>query len=314
MFFQIDDQLHLNRKFTGLIDEEGPAKAGPAVMLWTLAGSLCRSSFVDGVVTLGNATRLLTDRNLAKRAAGLLVKHQLWHGPGHDCKTCPPVAEGTWLFHDWFQFGYGTGEAERTAIAKRKELRTPAIVEAVWARDTGPDGSLCRYCGKQLVRPGGKGGNRRSPEVGHLDHVDPTQAIGAANIVLACGDCNRQKGQRTPDQAGMKLLDPPDRSMNGSTGDQSGINPAAVPHAGAREGAGVARVGQGSGLGSGVGASIGPAGSPPAVPVPAAHGSPWHGHHGPPPPDDVLRQATCFDHGLPEPCRQCAAQTYRPGD
>lgn len=313
MFFQIDDQLHLNRKVTSMIDEEGPAKAGPAMMLWTLAGSLCRSSFVDGVVTAGNAARLLADRNAAKRAAGLLVKYGLWHAPGHDCPVCPEVDEGTWLFHQWFQFNYGTGEAERTAIAKRKELRTPGIVEAVWARDTAEDGPRCRYCSKKAKRPEkGKGGNRRGADVGHLDHVDPTQAIGAANIVVACAECNQTKGQRTPEQAGM-TLQPPPGSTTGSIGDQYGINTDTVPPAGARVGAGLARVGRGSGLGSGLGSADGPAGAAPTVPVPAEHGSPWRGHHGAPPPDDLIDAATCSTHGLPEPCRRCSADTYRPG-
>lgn len=65
----------------------------------------------------------------------------------------------------------------------------------------GRDKYTCQYCG---VRH----------KIGELtyDHVVPRAQGGKTvwgNIVTACEDCNRQKANRTPDQAGMKLMKTP---------------------------------------------------------------------------------------------------------
>lgn len=65
------------------------------------------------------------------------------------------------------------------------------------------DGLRCQYCG-------------RKPTIEELtiDHVVPRAqggSTGWTNCVLACAACNRRKGGRTPDQAGMKLLEAPTR-------------------------------------------------------------------------------------------------------
>ena len=63
------------------------------------------------------------------------------------------------------------------------------------------DNSQCQYCGKKLevkectqdsILPIGRGG----------DH-------SWTNCVIACYDCNRKKGFRTPEEAGMTLLRQP---------------------------------------------------------------------------------------------------------
>lgn len=60
------------------------------------------------------------------------------------------------------------------------------------------DGHRCAYCGRQLKR-------------GELtvDHVIPVSRGGRStwgNTVTACAACNGRKGNRTPHEAGMKLL------------------------------------------------------------------------------------------------------------
>lgn len=63
------------------------------------------------------------------------------------------------------------------------------------------DNMTCQYCGSQ---PG-------SEEL-TIDHVLPRAQGGITtweNTVLCCVDCNRRKANRTPDQAGMKLLKKP---------------------------------------------------------------------------------------------------------
>ena len=61
------------------------------------------------------------------------------------------------------------------------------------------DGFFCQYCGRET----------------HdltLDHVVPRSQGGGhswENVVSACKSCNRRKGGRTPEQAGMRLLSEP---------------------------------------------------------------------------------------------------------
>jgi len=59
------------------------------------------------------------------------------------------------------------------------------------------DGYMCQYCGQ-----------RKSRSELNLDHVIPRTAGGLTtweNVVCACLECNRHKGGRTPEQAGMRL-------------------------------------------------------------------------------------------------------------
>lgn len=58
------------------------------------------------------------------------------------------------------------------------------------------DGSRCRYCGKEATT---------------LDHVIPRSQGGPntrKNLVACCESCNGKKRNRTPEQAGMRLLAP----------------------------------------------------------------------------------------------------------
>lgn len=66
------------------------------------------------------------------------------------------------------------------------------------------DGDQCRYCA-QTVNPKdnrGKSGRGRD-----FDHPDPADRD---TFVVACTKCNGEKHARTPEQAGMTLLPPPD--------------------------------------------------------------------------------------------------------
>jgi len=67
----------------------------------------------------------------------------------------------------------------------------------------GRDRSTCQYCGRRFPRT----------EL-NLDHVVPRSKGGRTtwqNVVCSCLDCNRRKGGRTPQQAGMRLIAPPRR-------------------------------------------------------------------------------------------------------
>lgn len=65
------------------------------------------------------------------------------------------------------------------------------------------DRSECQYCGQRLPRA------RLN-----LDHVVPKSRGGKSawdNVVCSCIDCNRRKGDRTPREAGMRLVRRPYR-------------------------------------------------------------------------------------------------------
>jgi len=65
------------------------------------------------------------------------------------------------------------------------------------------DANTCQYCGRTLPRASL-----------NLDHVVPRSTGGRTtweNVVCCCVPCNLRKGARTPEQAGMHLLRPPER-------------------------------------------------------------------------------------------------------
>jgi len=65
------------------------------------------------------------------------------------------------------------------------------------------DKHTCQYCGKVFPR-----------EMLNLDHVVPRDRGGQMsweNIVCSCIPCNTRKGNRTPSEAGMRLLRQPKR-------------------------------------------------------------------------------------------------------
>lgn len=67
------------------------------------------------------------------------------------------------------------------------------------------DNYTCQYCG------------RKSREL-TIDHVVPRSHGGKTiweNVVAACKDCNARKADRTPRQAGMKLLKEPTKPTDG---------------------------------------------------------------------------------------------------
>jgi len=69
----------------------------------------------------------------------------------------------------------------------------------VYLRDKG----RCQYCG-----------HRVPSNAFNFEHVVPKAQGGRttwANIVVSCHPCNQKKGNRTPEQAGMKLLSQPYR-------------------------------------------------------------------------------------------------------
>jgi len=69
--------------------------------------------------------------------------------------------------------------------------------KAIWERDNG----ICQYTGKKL-----------KPGEGNIDHIIPRHKGGQTswtNCVLSCSKINAKKGNRTPEEIGLKLLREP---------------------------------------------------------------------------------------------------------
>ncbi len=86
-----------------------------------------------------------------------------------------------------------------TFVPIPRRLPLPLSRRTVLARDL----YTCQYCGTQPGRT----------EL-TIDHVVPRSRGGGTNwenVVAACGPCNRRKGNRTPEEAAMRLLTMPGR-------------------------------------------------------------------------------------------------------
>lgn len=214
MFFQVDDQFHVNKKAKELARKAlaNDIRGLAAIGLWTVAGSMCQGALSDGVSEIEDLVSITLNHAIAIELADLLVSAGLWHAPGHECERCPAVRPGTYLYHDWYSMGYDRGHQVKVKREKAKELKNRELIARVWARDcidpAKPNIGRCRYCATELHKK-----DTRSPDGPQMDHVDPTKAAGVENVALACGPCNRKKAQRTPEAADMKLLPAPSHSF-----------------------------------------------------------------------------------------------------
>ena len=85
------------------------------------------------------------------------------------------------------------------------KLRKRPVVQFTRANIYARDGFTCQYCDETF-----------EPEALTFDHVVPVSHGGTRgweNIVTCCEPCNRQKGPRTPEDAGMTLCRKPHRPM-----------------------------------------------------------------------------------------------------
>lgn len=177
-WFKIDDALHAHPKarLAGL----------RAMGLWTLAGSWCSQQLTDGYVP-----RFMIAAFQAKPTdAQQLVRAGLWQED----------VDG-WRFKDWeeYQPSKVSVVANRRAAAARQQVaRSPQLRAAIRKRDR----DRCRYCGLRV-----QWSDRRGNSGGTYDHVIPDGPSDLSNLVVCCRGCNSAKGARTPEQAGLSLID-----------------------------------------------------------------------------------------------------------
>ncbi|HTL52094.1 MAG TPA: HNH endonuclease [Planctomycetota bacterium] len=134
-----------------------------------------------------------------------------------------PESYATYTFEDWVERGVRPGAL--VLHSPKLAVEVPEVIirsyydripqrslnsskEHIYKRDR----DTCMYCG---VQPGRAGGRATGANGGlTIDHVLPRSQGGVTsweNCVTACEACNGRKADRTPAQAGMKLLHFPAR-------------------------------------------------------------------------------------------------------
>lgn len=187
--------------------------------LWYAAGAKCTALNTDGVVSslVAKDAAYLAEVDL-EQAARALVEVGLWHDAKtlRRCDRCKAVAgklaPGEYYMHDFLEYQpakdvvkvpeHRRRERRRKALQRDRE-RCDAIVER--------DGHRCRYCAVRV-----NFADKVGPAGGTYDHVDPDGDNSLENVVVACRKCNGVKKNRTPEEAGMPLFDPPERELAGT--------------------------------------------------------------------------------------------------
>lgn len=117
------------------------------------------------------------------------------------------------VVHDWGRHQSAKPSFERGPMPKdlnpgAERTRAWRIRTAVFERDN----FTCRYCGVT--------DHPRGWLV--AEHVEPDGSSDLENLVTACRSCNKRKGRRTPEQAGMILLPQPIVTSHGDTSQSHG--------------------------------------------------------------------------------------------
>jgi 5-methylcytosine-specific restriction endonuclease McrA len=178
---RFDDQFPIHRRIESLSD--------PAFRLHVSAICWCARNLTDGRVSLEDLDSAVP--KTMKRPEKFVTEL---------------VRRGAWIKHPWgweihdyleYQFSKEKVLKERKRNARRTALhRDTEVINAVRLRD----GDICRYCGQTV-----NWSDRRSPDGGTYDHIDPDGPNSLENLAVACRGCNSRKHNRTPEQAGMPL-------------------------------------------------------------------------------------------------------------
>jgi hypothetical protein len=171
-----------------------------AVGLHVMASTYSSRHGTDGIVDLAWLEEKIPQPKQLKKTIDVLVEAGLFD-----------VLDGeSFAIHDFLEYNPSKAQVEREREwdRRRKELhRDPDLVAAIRARDE----DRCRYCGVLVNWK-----DRRGQGGATYDHIIPRGQNSLENVVVACRYCNFAKNGRTPEQAGMRLLDP------GQIGSQNG--------------------------------------------------------------------------------------------
>ncbi len=199
MWLKVHDGLPFDPKV--LLLGRTKAEVNEAIGMATRIWAWCAQQRTDGFVPEAIVDSIGTAAALRRLVRPTFDRRPFLHrrGLGDDCRclrgrSWPDGAD--FLVHDFLDRNPSRAEND-VHRAKMRERKDPALKAAVRQRD----GDRCRYCGLAV-----NFADHRSARGGTLDHVDPTVAAGAANLVVACRGCNALKKDRTPQQAGLRLL------------------------------------------------------------------------------------------------------------
>lgn len=206
MFLMIDDRFTDHEKFH-MAGEHGQA-------LWFSSAVKCAAANREGLipahmVRAWSPTHFTPARLTAATKA--LVRSGLWHDHESLCGRClerhGELAKGDYRFHDWLDWQL-QARAKDDPIVKMRERRRKQLhrradlKNAIRMRDR----DLCRYCGVAVIFGTGDHKSMTSGQFDHIDPFDPENAL--AKILTSCKRCNVEKGERTPEQAGMTIHEP----------------------------------------------------------------------------------------------------------
>lgn len=217
---KIDDKLTTHPKWVACRDHP------MARLLWVHGLVWCGAHNTDGIIPPESVDLIAFTAGLSPRhvksAADQLVAVKLWRrrtkrdGGGFEVVNFLDFQPSRQQVQDREE----AREIEDEIKRLHQWLHKRAVGRRVKAVIQARDGRWCRYCGSEcVVTPG----DRRGPHRLTYDLIDPavrwdTDARAASDDELArladlwaisCGWCNAIKGKRTPDEAGLKLLEPP---------------------------------------------------------------------------------------------------------
>ena len=141
--------------------------------------------------------------------------HPVVSRPGAGRRQCRDGSFNTFNFHEWRDISENAPQEEFVRTVSFR-IRVPRII-LLFVYDRLPkkevkftrhniferDKNTCQYCGRVFDR-----------KDLNLDHVIPHDRGGPTtweNIVCSCVECNTQKANRTPQEAGMRLVRKPKR-------------------------------------------------------------------------------------------------------
>ncbi|WP_410676688.1 HNH endonuclease [Amycolatopsis sp. cmx-4-68] len=216
---KLDDKAYANPKLRAV----GKAVRGAIQMVWGFCSLAGTDGWVPDWVIENEFTKAELKIATTEKANG---RAPLLHRFGDECSCLHAVAAEKWTaelgglwVHDWLP--HNPSKAENTVHkAKGRELQDKDLRYLIQRRD----GNSCRYCG--VIVPWQ---DKKSPRALTIDHVNPTLAAGAANLVIACTTCNSSKKDAiTPEAAGLTLLPPPVDGTVPRDGWLKGTDPAVV--------------------------------------------------------------------------------------
>lgn len=179
------------------------ALPGNAICLWIEGKNYADDKLTDGLLPehILKRFRFYSKKNVEHLSTSI--------GPKNESEQYAPLWEAHavgFKMHDYLEHNDGReaveariekADGDRDWDRRRKQLqRNSTLTTEIRRRD----GDACRYCGRAV-----QWHDRRGPDGGTYDHVEPRGDNSPENVVVACRGCNSVKGNRTPQQAGMVL-------------------------------------------------------------------------------------------------------------